>query len=359
MDLLELLNRPVYSLPKEEKSKVLDTFLSTLTRHHYYHCEPYKKMLDSEGFDPSRSHAYTELPFLPVRLFKMFDLLSVGKEDIVKTMTSSGTSGQSVSRIFLDRETAANQTRALTKIVASFIGKQRLPMLIIDSESVIKNNIFFSARTAGVLGYSIFGNKRVFALDDNMELDIPLVTAFLEAHKNERIFIFGFTFMIWQSFYKALLKKEVDLDLSNAVLIHGGGWKKLQSEAVSPAEFKRKLNEVSGLNEIHDYYGMVEQTGSIYMECEQGHLHTPDFADVIIRRPADFSVAEKGENGIVQVVSILPGSYPGHSLLTEDEGVLLGEDECACGRLGKYFRINGRLKNAELRGCSDVYAERF
>ena len=104
---------------------------------------------------------------------------------------------------------------------------------------------------------------------------------------------------------------------------------------------------------------MVEQTGSIYMECEHGHLHAPVFSDVIIRRPLDFSVADKGEKGIIQVVSILPGSYPGHALLTEDEGILLGEDDCPCGRLGKYFKIVGRMKNAEIRGCSDTYAAKF
>ena len=104
---------------------------------------------------------------------------------------------------------------------------------------------------------------------------------------------------------------------------------------------------------------MVEQTGSIYMECECGHLHTPVFSDVIFRRASDFSMADIGEKGIIQVVSILPFSYPGHSLLTEDEGILLGEDDCSCGRLGKYFKIAGRLKNAEIRGCSDTYAEKF
>ena len=92
------------------------------------------------------------------------------------------------------------------------------------------------------------------------------------------------------------------------------------------------------------------------MECEQDHFHASVYSDVIIRRAVDFSIADVGEKGIVQVLSILPESYPGHSLLTEDEGVLLGEDDCPCGRLGKYFKITGRLKNAEARGCSDTYA---
>lgn len=95
------------------------------------------------------------------------------------------------------------------------------------------------------------------------------------------------------------------------------------------------------------------------MECEEGHLHAPVFSDVIIRRMKDFSVADFGEEGVIQVVSVLPESYPGHSLLTEDQGVILGEDDCKCGRKGKYFKINGRIKNAEIRGCSDTYAVRF
>ena len=74
------------------------------------------------------------------------------------------------------------------------------------------------------------------------------------------------------------------------------------------------------------------------MECEAGHLHTSIFSDVIVRRAKDFSVAGIGETGIIQLLSILPGSYPGHSLLTEDEGAVLGEDDCPCGRLESTFR---------------------
>ena len=119
------------------------------------------------------------------------------------------------------------------------------------------------------------------------------------------------------------------------------------------------LHQLCGIKSIHDYYGMVEQTGSIYMECEYGNMHASNLSDIFIRRPHDFSIADVGERGIIQILSILPTSYPGHSLLTEDEGVLLGEDDCKCGRYGKYFKIFGRLKNAELRGCSDTYAEQF
>lgn len=358
-DLTQILEISPYSLKKIEKEKLLSPLLMQLTLHHYQYCMPYQRMLNGIDFDTLKDHNYSDLPFLPVRLFKMFDLLSVSKEEVVKTMTSSGTSGQAVSRIYLDKDTASNQTKTLTKIVSSFIGRQRVPMIIVDCESVVKDRNLFSARGAGILGFSMFGSKRIYALNEQMELNIEELQRFIELHKDEKIFLFGFTFMIYQHFYKELVKKGMTLDLSNGVLIHGGGWKKLLSESVSSEEFRKRLNDVCKINSVHDYYGMVEQTGTIYMECECGHLHSPVFSDIIIRRAHDFSIADIGEKGIIQVLSILPGSYPGHSLLTEDEGVLLGEDDCACGRLGKYFKIVGRLKNAEIRGCSDTYATKF
>jgi len=361
MDISDILNISPYSMDHEAKHKMLNDRLQELTRKHYAASPEYKKMFDATGLDIHHLPDYEDLPFLPVRLFKEFELRSVPKEEVVKTMTSSGTTGQLKSKIFLDRTTSANQTKCLTKIVNSFLGNHRVPMLILDSSSVVKDRRMFSARGAGILGFSMFGSKRCYALDENMELDIDGMKAFLEEHQGETIFMFGFTFMIWQHFYKKLLDSGYHPDLSRGVLIHGGGWKKLVSEQVSPAEFKQRLHEVCSIRgeHVHDYYGMVEQTGTIYMECECGHLHTSAFSDVIIRRPFDFSIANKGERGLIEVVSVLPESYPGHILLTEDEGMIEGEDDCPCGRLGKYFKILGRIKNAEIRGCSDTYAAKF
>ncbi|MEY8388139.1 acyl-protein synthetase [Oscillospiraceae bacterium 38-13] len=355
MEFDAFLGQEPYALEKREKEVLLLRRMEELTRRHRENCPPYARMLD--GVFPDRP-GLEGAPFLPVRLFKEMALRSVPEEAVVKTMTSSGTSGQAVSRIELDRTTAANQQKALVKIVSSFTGSGRMPMLILDCPSVLKDRRLFSARGAGILGFSMFGSKRMYALDDGMRLNVEAVREFLEEHRGETIFLFGFTFMVWRHVYQELVRLKAEgitLDLSNAILIHGGGWKKLQSEAVSPAEFRARLREVCGLRRVHDYYGMVEQTGCIYMECGEGHLHASVFSDILVRRPLDFSVCGPGEPGILQVLSVIPESYPGHSLLTEDEGVLLGEDDCPCGRKGKYFKVLGRLKNAELRGCSDTY----
>lgn len=361
LTLDEILEIAPYSLSKEEKKKLLNTRLQELTRKHYAACESYRAMMKAMSMDMMNLPNYEHLPFLPVRLFKEFELRSCTKEEVVKTMTSSGTTGQQVSRIFLDRPTSAAQQKCLTKIVSHFLGTKRVPMLILDSSAVVKNRSMFSARGAGILGFSMFGSKRQYALDENMELDIDGMKSFLESHKGEKIFLFGFTFMVWQHFYKKLLESGYRPDLSKGVLIHGGGWKKLATERVSAEAYKEALHRVCGIlpENVHDYYGMVEQTGCIYMECKCGHLHASAFSDVLIRRSRDFSLAAKGEKGLIEVVSVLPESYPGHILLTEDEGMILGEDDCPCGLPGKYFKIEGRIKNAEIRGCSDTYAAKF
>lgn len=354
----EILDISPFALDKNTKAKLFTDRLKGLSLSHYAKCVEYKKIIDAMKVDLETIDNYERIPFLPVRLFKDFELKSIPNEEVFKTMTSSGTSGQAVSKIYLDKESASNQQKTLVKIVSDFTGAARMPMLIIDSPSVIKNRLMFSARGAGILGFSIFGADRTYAIDDDMNIDVAAIEAFLEKHQGKPILLFGFTFMIWQYFYKALKGLGKKIDLSNGVLIHGGGWKKLINEAVSPEDFKKALYDVCGLKKVHDYYGMVEQTGCIYMECEHGHLHASIFSDVIIRNSKDFSVAKNGEKGIIQVLSLLPTSYPGHSLLTEDEGIVLGEDDCPCGRKGKYFKILGRIKNAEVRGCSDTYEKR-
>ena len=153
------------------------------------------------------------------------------------------------------------------------------------------------------------------------------------------------------------LKKIHDINLKlprlDGVVIHGGGWKKLTDEEVNNIQFKKSVYNVCGIKNVINYYGMVEQTGSIFLECSEGYLHSSIFSDIIIRRN-DFSVCNFNEIGLVQLISLLPTSYPGHNIITEDIGEIIGIDDCKCGRLGKYFIIHGRAERADIRGCSDT-----
>ena len=351
----ELEGKKPYELPRQKKRNYYSQIMQALTQKHYNHCKQYQNMLKIINFNLEEAHEPEEYPFLPVRLFKELELRSVPKTEIVKTMTSSGTTGQQVSKIYLDKQTSMNQSAALIRISADMLGSKRFPMLIIDTKSVIKDRKMFSARGAGILGFSMLGRDTTYALNEKMQLDFETVEAFLEKHQGKSILLFGFTYMIWEHFYKVLKSSSRKLDLSKGILLHGGGFKKLAAEAVDNETYKQCLKEVCGIERVCNYYGMVEQTGSIFMECECGRLHASNYSDIIIRNPKDFSVCAQGETGLIQLLSVLPDSYPGHSILSEDLGQIIGEDDCPCGRKGKTFRILGRIQKAEVRGCSDTY----
>lgn len=354
-DFLRWLEYAPYGVEAARKHDLMLEAMRQLTQWHAQHCESYHKVLQTLQVKPGHFRRIQDVPYMPVRLFKEFELLSIPRDEVFKTMTSSGSSGQQLSRIFLDKATASLQTKVLSRLMTDLLGKKRIPMLVLDSPSVLKDRHAFSARGAGILGFSMFGLDVTYALDESMQLNTNALESFVARHPKGPIFIFGFTFMIWQYLVQPLLKSGSRLPLERGILLHGGGWKKMQDQALDNHHFKQALQEVVGLTQVVNYYGMVEQTGSLYMECEYGHLHAPVFSDVIVRRLHDFEPAAHGEEGVIEVLSILPMSYPGHALLTEDRGTILGEDDCPCGRLGKYFHVHGRLAQAEVRGCSDTH----
>lgn len=350
---------PPYSLPKVEKEKLLLKELNYLTKMHRENCPEYAGFLDAIGYPKKDAATLEELPFVPVQIFKELELKSIPDDQVFKTMMSSGTSGQKQSKIYLSKENAILQQKVLLRLLGDFIGTKRLPMLVIDSPAVIRDRRLFTTRGATIMGLDFAARKMVFALKDDMSLDTAALEDFTAQYGGEKFVIFGFTFMVWQHLFGELQRRELNIDLSNGYLLTAGGWKKLKNEAVSNEDFKSKGQALCGIKHYVDHYGMAEQTGCIYAECEYGHLHASIYSDIIIRRPADFSPRGYGEPGFIQVLSSLPHSYPGHSILTEDEGMILGEDDCPCGRKGKYVKILGRMKNAELRGCSDTYAASF
>lgn len=347
-----------YELDKNEKNTLFFEEMKSLVKHHYNNCDGYKKIIDKLNICVDNLDKTENIPYIPVRLFKEFDLKSVPQEEVFKIMTSSGTSGQAVSKITLSKENTLNQTKTLTHIISSFIGKQRLPLLLLDTEMVKKDRSMFSARGAGIIGFTTFGRNTTYALNENMEIDIDKIEKFFAEHENDTILMFGYTYMIWQFVVKELEKRNKHFNIKNGILFHIGGWKKLKAEAVDALTYNKRIQGVLGNVKVYNYYGMAEQLGSVFVECEHGHMHCSNYSDIIIRKPQDFSVCEIGDKGLIQLLSVLPTSYPGHSILTEDEGVILGEDDCPCGRKGKYFKILGRIKNAEIRGCSDTYEKR-
>lgn len=350
-----IIQKNPYSLEKKIKYKLFKNFFTRLNYHHYKNCKKYKKIIDNFKFKlKNKKNKLEDFPMLPVKVFKSFELISVNKNKIVKKLISSGTSGQNLSKIYLDKNNANNQMKTLTKIVEIILGKQRLPMLIIDKNPTLTNRSVFNAKTAAIFGFSLFGKDYCYILDENGDINYQILNSFLRKYKNEKFFVFGFTSIVYDYLIKKLSNKLIFSDFKNGILIHGGGWKKLEKLKISNEKFKKKLSCKINLTNVYNYYGLVEQTGSIFIESKDcGYFHTSIFSDILIRNN-NFEIQKKGEKGLIQLLSLLPTSYPGHNILTEDIGEIKGEDDCKCGLKGKYFLVHGRVKESEVRGCSDV-----
>jgi hypothetical protein len=342
----------MFTRTQPERERTLLPALVDLTEHHRLSCPAYRRILDAtQAPDPARWGTIAAVPWLPVGLFKTHDLKSVPDHEVFRVLTSSGTTGRH-SRIALDRAAAAAQQRVLIATLLSVVGRQRLPMLIVESRSTVTRQGALSARGAGVLGLMPCGRHHTFVLDDTGRVDEEAVRRFLRSYGAQPFLVFGFTFMVW--LYLRPLAERERFDLSNATLIHSGGWKKLAERAVDNVHLRRTFARL-GLRRIHNFYGMVEQMGTIFVEGTHAEgLYCPDFADVVIRDPLTTAELPVGESGLIEVVSTLPRSYPGHALLTEDVGVVHGIDD---GDLpGKRFSVLGRLPGATARGCGDTFA---
>ena len=355
LQLKNIIKYNPYSLDKNQKNKLFKDIFTKLTFHHYTKCKDYNKIIKNLKFKiKNKKNKLQDFPMLPVKTFKTFKLISVNKNKIAKKLVSSGTTGQNLSEIYLDKKNAKNQIIILSKIIQEILGKKRLPMLIIDQNPKLNNRSIFNARAAAIFGFSLFGKDYCYLLNNKNEIDYQTLNNFLEKHKNKKFFIFGFTSLIYEYLIKKISPRLLISNFKRGILLHGGGWKKLEKIKINNELFKKKISKKLKLDNIYNYYGLVEQTGSIFIESKNcGYFHTTIYSDILIR-DNNFKVLEKNRRGLIQLFSLLPTSYPGHNILTEDIGELKGEDDCKCGLKGKYFLVYGRAKKSELRGCSDV-----
>ena len=123
---------------------------------------------------------------------------------------------------------------------------------------------------------------------------------------------------------------------------------------INNLEFKKKLNKKLNIKKIYNYYGLVEQTGSIFFECKFCSCFVVSAFSEVLVRDKYLKVIKGGKKGFLQLISLLPSSYPGHSILTEDIGEIVEKENCDCSKHGTRFLVHGRSSQSEVRGCSDI-----
>ena len=366
--LISVLDAAPFDLDDDIKNSLFKKNLLDELIYHYENNLMYNKFCKKNNFNPLKfSGEITEIPYIPVHVFKAIGhkLSSVSNDEVKIKLQSSATSGVP-STILLDSITARRQTIAMARVMKDVLGANRRPFCIMDIDPSSSNAKNLGARAAAVRGYLNFASSSNFFIDSsdqNKSLEF-LEAKFLEyinsLKKDEPIVIFGFTFVIYHNVFNYLKSKNIFFSLpKGSKVIHIGGWKKLESKKVDKKVFNADVAEVLGIEEcdIIDIYGFTEQMGLNYPDCSAGWKHVHSYSDVIVRDETDLSVVENGKVGLLQFISPLQHSYPGNLVLTDDLGVL-EEGVCECGLSQKRFKILGRAKKAEIRGCGEVMSEK-
>jgi len=355
---------PYGQSPEERQAGLLEVLKDELDYACQRH-EGYKNYVQQWPVNFRSAGRIADLPFLPVGLLKVNPPLSfVSPDEIKRTLTSSATTSQVPSRVVLDLPTTRRMTKGTAIILRDFIGSARRPYLVVDTPSLTGGASALGARGAAIQGLQPFANETTYCLGLNdqgeLTLDLDKLKAFAKDRQDTELLVYGFTFILWNHLVKPLKAEGISLNLSKARILHSGGWKRLQDQAVEKSVFNEELARAFGCSpdRVVDFYGMVESVGVIYPDCPEGNKHAPGFGDVIVRNPLTLEPVAAGEEGIVQVCSVLPTSFPGNLLLTEDVAKVIAYDGCPCGRRGISFRFAGRIPKAELRGCGNLQINR-
>ncbi|OUR92455.1 acyl-CoA reductase [Gammaproteobacteria bacterium 42_54_T18] len=366
--LAHVLDAKPFELTPDVKAPIFYKNVLEELKHHYDNNELYKKFCIKKNFNPYLFVGeLSDLPYIPVHIFKALGhkLASVADKEIKIKLQSSATSGVP-STVLLDKITARRQVKAMARVMQTVLGSLRRPFCVMDLDPTGSNAANLGARSAAIKGYLNFSSTASYFIDSE-SANAPLeflkekFVAYLNQVKaDEPMIIFGFTFVLYHTVFRQLKEEGITFSLpKDTKVIHIGGWKKLESEKVNKSQFNNDIASVLGIDakNIIDVYGFTEQMGLNYPDCPHGWKHIHAYADVIIRNEKDLSLCNDGEQGLLEFISPLPHSYPGNVVLTDDLGVL-ESGPCECGQQGKRFRVIGRAKKAEVRGCGDIMSEK-
>lgn len=353
-----------------DRNRELLQALHQAYRHHLAGCETYERYCARFGFDEGTVFDRIEdFPYLPVHAFKHYAnrLRSVSMSTIQTTLTSSATSGVP-STVLVDQLTARRQVQCLANVLQSTLGGSRRTFLVCDVDPASVASTALGARTAAVRGFLNLARESFYALrlDENgaLKVDIDVVSAFRQqvVDSGSPFVIFGFTYVLYNDVIKPLLSLREAANTNQGFVCHIGGWKKLEDEAVDRRTFAAHARHVFGVPEskVIDFYGFTEQMGVVHPSVDVDGLRiAPGFSDVIVRDVDSLRPLPEGMPGLLEFVTPLPFSYPGIAVLTDDYGVVVSRDGALPdGRRGTLFKVIGRAKNVEVRGCGDIMASK-
>jgi len=289
----------------------------------------YFQFISLLSVDPAKVRNINEIPFLPISLFKKYEIKTGGwKEEAI--FESSGTTGQSVSKHFV---------RSLPwydKVCKSSFEKHFGPVsnycvLALLPSYLERKGSSLVHMTRQFIEQSKYEESGFF-LDDFEKLEAVLGICI---DQNIPTLLIGVSFALLD------FAENFEMDLQNVIVMETGGMKGRRKE-MTRADLHDHLKKAFQLRYIHSEYGMTELLSQAYSKGN-GIFQCGPTMQVLTREITDPLKIEKinrpGAINIIDLANIDSCSF----IATDDLGKVYEDGT---------FEVSGRLDSSDIRGCN-------
>ncbi len=308
----------------------LETF-----RRQYALCPQYRQYAGLMEASPETVKDVADIPFLPIRFFKQYDIISSAEPDAVpqKIFFSSSTTGQMPSRhcvtdlslyeksflVGFRHFYGAPEEYVILALLPAYLEREG-SSLVYMADRLIKESGHPES------GYYLYDHDRLFSTLTELR------------RGGRKTLLLGVAFALLDFTEKYRIEGPNDSWLT---VMETGGMKGRREE-LTRAELHRRLSAGFGLSSLHSEYGMCELLSQAY-SAGDGVFRTPPWMKVLIREINNpFKESAPGERGIIHIID-LANRNSCSFIETEDTGRAWPDGT---------FTVEGRLQGSERRGCN-------
>ena len=299
-------------------------------QYQYNHIPIYRRFCNYLGKTIINVKNSSEIPFLPIQFFKKEKIVS-NTDDIQQIFTSSGTTGDQVSKHFITNLNIYK--KSFEKGFKYFYGNVEDYVILSLLPSYLERSGSSLVYMADMLMKKSNQSESGFYLHNFDDLYKTLITL----HKQKRkVILLGVSFALLDFINTSNIKLD-----DSVIIMETGGMKGKRKEMIRE-ELHFFLKKGFNVSSIHSEYGMTELLSQCYAK-EEGKFKCPPWMKIYIRDTEDplslLRINKTGGINIIDLANINSCSF----IATQDLGKL-HEDST--------FEILGRFDHSDIRGCN-------
>ena len=294
----------------------------------------YKEFISKLHIDPHQVSTLSDIPFLPIELFKTHYVYS-GKSEPEIVFESSGTTGMTKSRHYIAR--ASLYEKSFSGSLDLFYGDCTDHCILALLPSYLERE---NSSLVYMMNHIISNNRHPdsgFYLNDLDHLSEVL---------KSRIEDGGPALLLGVSFALLELAEQFQFGMTDNIIVMETGGMKGKRNELTRQELHEVIINAFQIRSIHSEYGMTELLSQAYSKGA-GLFYSPPWMKVLCRDTYDpRTLIKSGITGGINIID-LANIYSCSFIATSD----LGKVHADGG-----FEVQGRYDQSDIRGCNLLIA---